>query len=259
MDTDYPDNKYMENKRSFPTSIVAVLGMASVIGVVIGATVVSGQVGEADSRPSASLTSQESGQISTPRNGAHPLGTEGLGQPYVLGREDAKKVLTIWEDMECPACASFEFDSYDILSDALQNGLIAVEYFIAPTPREGSVLSAVALACAANQNNFKDMHMALYVNQFPEEDKGFTPEIIVQIAELTGTNDMEEFRECLVSGQFEDYVASIVDRGVKEGIQSTPFILLDGEELPFAELGWDGFVRSIGLDPADYPYENGDE
>lgn len=101
--------------------------------------------------------------------------------------------------------------------------------------------------------------MALYVNQFPEEDKGFTPEMIVQIAELIGLDDMDMFRECLVSGKFEDYVASIIDRGVKEQIQSTPFILLDGEELPFADLGWEGFIKSLGLNPANYPYDSENE
>lgn len=184
-----------------------------------------------------------------------PTGAAGLGEPYRFGPESASRTLAIWEDMECPACAAFEYDAYVALTDALGLGELQIEYFIAPTDREGSVTSALALGCAADQDRFKDFHSALFANQRPDAEEGFTISELYELATVAGVKDVDAFSVCLESARYAEYVQSIVDKGVEIGLAGTPTLILDGNVVDLPSVGWDGFIESLGLDPKDYPYE----
>lgn len=233
------------------------IGVALLVGALIAFMAGGeGTPGQEATTPAASASSATATPPSNPSAEAVPAGVTALGQPYVLGNPDAQATLSLWEDMECPACAAFEFEAYNVLTAALNADLIKVEYFIAPTDRAGSVLSALAVGCAADQSRFKDMQMALFTNQFPDNDQGFSPEDIVDIAGLVEVPDLVEFEQCLTSERYAGYAASLIEVGKAQGISSTPEIYLDGRKLPIEELGWEGFVAALGLDPEDYPYED---
>jgi len=206
-------------------------------------------------RPGTASSTEANPSASPTSTIALPAGVETEGGPYVLGRSGAPTTVTIWEDLECPACAAFEFDAYEALSDALAAGLIQIQYFVAPTDRAGSVLSALAVGCAADQERFKDMQMILYTNQFPDSDKGFNADDIKEMARLVEIPNENEFAECLASEQYLDYVGSVIDRGVEQGISSTPEIYVNGSRILLPDLGWEGFISALGLDPQDYPYD----
>lgn len=205
--------------------------------------------------PSSSVTQSISPSPSpTAEQPASPLGTSGLGTPYVFGYSDAPTIVSIWEDTECPSCAAFEFDTYDVLSAAIAEGNVQVHYYVAPTDKTGSMLSTLGLACAADQEKFKDMQLLLYTNQRPAEDVGFTPEQVTELAEAAGVPNMEEFAECFESERYEDYALSIVELGVEAGLQQTPTVFINDEIVTTSAMAWEDFVKRLGLDVADFPY-----
>lgn len=234
-------------------------GIAAVAVLVAGLAVLGAPQSDrkaTTASPSASATASPSpteSEIDEPS--PSPKGTSGQGEPYRFGPKSASRTLTIWEDMECPACAAFEYDAYAALTDALSLGELQIEYFIAPTDREGSVASALALGCAADQDRFKEFHSALFANQRPEEEQGFSIDELYELATVTGVKDMEAFATCLETERYAGYVQSIVDRGVEIGLAGTPTLVLDGEVVDLPSVGWEGFIKSLGLDPNDYPYE----
>src|ERR1700724_1212788 len=94
----------------------------------------------------------------------------------VVGSENARRRLVLFEDPQCPYCRQFEEVSGDLLRREVAAGAVTVEYrrrsFLGPE----SVRAANALALAAEAGRFDELRRILFEAQPPEQTDGFKTE-----------------------------------------------------------------------------------
>lgn len=175
---------------------------------------------------------------------------EGATDDYGLavGPEDAEHEVVIYEDFLCPACQSLESQVNDQLSTAVEEGTVRVEYrpmdFLS---RFGdySMRSANAFAAVletAGPEAAKQFHDALYADQPPESGPFPENDWLVEKAVAAGAPE-DEVRPLIEDLGFEGWVADGTDAASQAGINQTPTVYVDGEQVTSQTM--DGVVRTI--------------
>lgn len=167
----------------------------------------------------------------------------GATQDYGLrlGEADAPKEIVIYEDFLCPFCGDLEETAGDRLDAAVEAGELTVEY--RPLPflerygdysKESANAFAVVLD-AAGPDVAKEFHDLLFENQ-PEED-GAKPgeDELVELAVEAGA-DESDVRPGIEEMAFEGWVEAAGEAASKDGVNSTPSVLVDGEKVDFESL-----------------------
>ncbi|MFE1251394.1 DsbA family protein [Streptomyces sp. NPDC058735] len=200
-------------------AVVAVLGLAAVIGVV------AANAGKEDD-------SEASGPVVAP-SGAQ--GKDGLAIP--VGKDSAKSTLTVWEDFRCPACKSFETAYRPVIQELTNAGQLKVEYHLVTLidgnmRGSGSRNSANAAACAQDAGMFPAYHDVLFDNQPSEVDDAYADnDKLIQLAGKVDGLDTPAFRACVEDGTHNAWVAKSHQAFSKGGFSGTPTVLLDGKNI----------------------------
>ncbi|MBR8641152.1 thioredoxin domain-containing protein [Streptomyces tuirus] len=200
-------------------AVVAVLGLAAVIGVV------AANAGKDDD-------SEASGPVVAP-SGAQ--GKDGLAIP--VGKDSAKSTLTVWEDFRCPACKSFETAYRPVIHELTDAGRLKVEYHLVTLidgnmGGTGSRNAANAAACAQDAGKFAAYHDVLFDNQPPEVDDAYAGNAkLIELAGKVDGLDTPAFRECVENGTHNGWVAKSHEAFNKGGFSGTPTVLFDGENI----------------------------
>ncbi|MGW1977882.1 DsbA family protein [Streptomyces sp. NPDC001889] len=201
-------------------AVVAVLGLAAVIGV-IAANTDSGK---------------DSGTGSGPL--LAPAGAEGKDQLAIpVGASDAPSTLTVWEDFRCPVCAQFENVFRDTIHDLEKSGQLKVEYNLATIidgnmGGSGSLRAANAAACAQDAGKFAPYHDVLFQNQPPEPDDAFGKNSrLIELAGKVDGLDTPAFRGCVEDGAHDSWVRKSNTAFSEGGFRGTPTVLLNGESV----------------------------
>ena len=97
--------------------------------------------------------------------------SEADGYGIVLNPESTPKI-DVYIDYQCPACRVFEIINGGYLNEVIAQKKAKVVFhpmtFIGPE----SILAANSAACAADENKFVDMNLALFQNQSESENSG---------------------------------------------------------------------------------------
>ncbi|EFL31459.1 integral membrane protein [Streptomyces viridochromogenes DSM 40736] len=200
-------------------AVVAVLGLAAVIGVV------AANAGKDDE-------SEASGPVVAP-SGAQ--GKDGLAIP--VGKDSAKSTLTVWEDFRCPACKSFETAYRPVIHELTDAGQLKVEYHLVTLidgnmGGSGSRNAANAAACAQDAGKFAAYHDVLFENQPQEVDDAYAGNAkLIELAGKVDGLDTPAFRKCVESGTHNTWVAKSHQAFNKGGFSGTPTVLFDGENI----------------------------
>jgi protein-disulfide isomerase len=200
-------------------AVVAVLGLAAVIGVV------AANAGKDDE-------SEASGPVVAP-SGAQ--GKDGLAIP--VGKDSAKSTLTVWEDFRCPACKSFETTYRPVIHELTDAGRLKVEYHLVTLidgnmRGTGSRNAANAAACAQDAGNFPAYHDVLFDNQPPEVDDAYADNAkLIELAGKVDGLDTPAFRKCVENGTHNGWVAKSHQAFNKGGFSGTPTVLFEGENI----------------------------
>ncbi|NYI07150.1 DsbA family protein [Allostreptomyces psammosilenae] len=198
------------------------------VGAVVGVLVVAGVVGVVVQN----IRSTPDGPVATPPGA---VGEERTVIP--VGPEGAPATLTVYEDFRCPACANFEGTFAETVNALQDEGLLRVEYHLASfidrnVPGNGSKRAANAAACAQEAGHFREYHDVLYANQPAETDDAFGDnEHLIELAGQVDGLVTDEFRECVTGGRYAEWVTASQEEFDKSGYNSTPTVLLDGEQL----------------------------
>jgi protein-disulfide isomerase len=160
------------------------------------------------------------------------------------GTKDPKATITVYEDFLCPMCGNFEKTYGPTMSKLIDNGDIAVDYYMVGLLGRGDKNSystrAGAIAyCIADENKdaFRRFHSALYYNQ-PEETANVFPdntkllETARQAGVAVGVND--PVGKCVQNNVYVDMVNNQVRN---TGIQGTPTVKINGVETNFTPGG----------------------
>ena len=200
-------------------AVVAVLGLAAVIGVV------AANAGKDDD-------SEASGPVVAP-SGAQ--GKDSLAIP--VGKDSVTSTLTVWEDFRCPACKSFETAYRPVIHELTNAGRLKVEYHLVTLidgnmRGTGSRTAANAAACAQDAGKFPAYHDVLFDNQPSEVDDAFADNAkLIELAGKVDGLDTPAFRTCVEKGTHNGWVAKSHQAFNKGGFSGTPTVLFDGKNI----------------------------
>ena len=166
----------------------------------------------------------------TPRTFNTTVSRNTLGDPNALVRVD------VWEDFQCPACASYTKQIEPlVISNYVETGKVFYTFhnyaFIdCQVATKESQQAASASLCAADQERFWDYHDMLYTNWNGENQGAFNDKRLVAFAEDLGL-DMQAFNTCFNGGRYSDSVKQELADGQALGITGTPSVFVNGIEV----------------------------
>lgn len=170
---------------------------------------------------------------------AQQSGGEGKSdaKPITVGEKDAPAKLTVYEDFRCPACGQFEKQFRGTIRALEKQGKLQAEYHLVTIIDDnmggsGSHKAANAAVCAKDEGKFRQYHDVLFRNQPGEQDDAFaSTKTLVELAGKVDGLDGIRFRKCVTDGTHEGWVKKTAAAFKKSGYQSTPTVLLDGEDI----------------------------
>jgi protein-disulfide isomerase len=196
------------------TAIVVLLGVGLVLYIVMGS----------DKKPS-------SGEAKSVRVSSSKLITKE-------GSSDPKAVVSMYEDFLCPHCGAFEQKFGPTISQLIDSGAIAADYYMvaildSPSTDNYSSRAAAAAYCVADESTdaFRRFHAALYAQQ-PGETGGSFPdnESLIKTARLAGAGG--SVPDCINKSK---YVPMVQGLAQATQIQSTPTIKINGQDFAVGE------------------------
>lgn len=211
-----------------------VLVVAGVVVVLVIALVVGGAIW-ASTRGGDTAASKQ------------PVGVE-QGQP-IEPFKDAKRaadapVVDVYEDFRCPICQVFEQAMGDTINDLAKDGRIRLRVHLKTvidtnTGGDSSAVAGSSAVCAADQGRWEEYHKALFALQpATETQQGFAEGDYTRAAKEAGLSGdaLDAWQRCTDEGTYVDYVRSVDDATVKDGITGTPVIAVGGTQLSWGAL-----------------------
>lgn len=158
-----------------------------------------------------------------------------------VGRSSARVTIEVYEDPQCPACATFEARSGSTLAEWVESGTAKVQYYVisfldGQSTTRYSSRAANALYCSADAGVFQEYHDLLFANQPAEGTAGLPDEQLIAYGKQAGVTDEGTFGACVRDGRYGDFVSDISEQASRDGIASTPAVLVDGEVVQPATL-----------------------
>jgi protein-disulfide isomerase len=172
--------------------------------------------------------------------GAGDVAPSGVVDRYAVPRGDgsAPVTLTLYEDFQCPVCRQVEAIIGPTVDGFVESGTVRVEYrpiaFLdAASTTEYSSRALNAAACVLDERGagaFLRMHDLLFSEQPPEGTAGLSDEQLAALAARAGANRAVVGR-CIDDARFAGWVDAATEQASKDGVNATPTILVDGEQL----------------------------
>ncbi len=145
----------------------------------------------------------------------------------LVGSDNARRRLVIFEDPQCPYCRRFEEVSGDLLRREVAAGAVAVEYRMRCFLGIESVRADNALALAGESGRFDELRRELFANQPAENTGGFTSAELIELGRRCGLAD-PDYERGVRDGRYEAWVLETERAFQDQDPQGTPAALLDG-------------------------------
>lgn len=156
-----------------------------------------------------------------------------IDEKYILGDKNAPITIISYNDFTCPFSVRF----YDTVIEELKTTYIEegkVRYVFKTLARGGNAaLAGEAILCAGDQNKYWDFHDYLFENSESGYDWVSEDNLNI-IAKNLGLN-IEEFSNCLYTGQYSNQVSNDVQEAFSLDIMGTPDTLINGINIPGAQ------------------------
>jgi protein-disulfide isomerase len=175
-----------------------------------------------------------------------------------------KAVLTFYEDFLCPACGNFERAFGPTVSNLIDTGAIAADYYMVgllsrPQNDDYSSRAGNAAYCVADESvdAFRRFHTALYTKEIQPSETGTTfpnNAKLIELAREAGV--VGKVPDCVNSGK---YIKMVDGLATSAGIHATPTVRINGQDYQWSTP--DALVAKIkeivgdvpGLDAAATP------
>jgi protein-disulfide isomerase len=189
-------------------------------------------------------------QRSAPAAGAAAPAHTVDGTVIAVGSADAPVTVDLYEDFQCPNCKAFEDATGSTLAGLVADGTVQARYhgmaFLDTSANDQystRALNAAAVVLAtAGPDAFQAFHDLLYAHQPAEGGSGLTDDQLVQYATqagATGTTVEKDIRDLT----YGDWVRRSTDQASKDGVTSTPTVLVDGKKL--ADISANGLNAAV--------------
>ncbi len=157
---------------------------------------------------------------------------EGLmDDDTIKGEKDAPVTIVEFSDYECPFCARFYSQTYGQIEEKyIKTGKVKLIFRDFPLGfHVNAQKAAEAAECSGEQGKYYKMHDVLF-------EKGVKGGVdsYKEFAEELGL-DMDQFNDCLDSGEMEDEVKKDMLDGQKYGVQGTPAFFINGKLISGAQ------------------------
>ncbi len=156
-----------------------------------------------------------------------------LANGPALGDPNAPVTIDVFEDFQCPACASYSEQVEPLIISAyVETGQVYYVFHNFPfiddgTASKESDQAASASLCAGEQGRFWDYHDMLFANWNGENVGAFADVRLKAFAESLGL-DAAAFDGCLDDGRYMDVVNADYQLGTRMGVQGTPSVFVNG-------------------------------
>lgn len=172
---------------------------------------------------------------------AIPAELDGYG--IVIGQSDAPTTVTVYEDLQCPACANLEAQLGEPLAAAVDAGDVRLDYrmisfldrYSTNEYSSRALNAALAVLDTAGIEAFRAFHDDLYANQPEEGGPGFEDDELIDRAVAAGATE-SEVRPQIEDKVYEQWIENATDQMSRDGYNSTPTILIDGEDADAQQL-----------------------
>ena len=160
------------------------------------------------------------------------------------GTNTPKVTLSIYEDFLCPACGQFESKFGSTIHQLIDEGTVAVDYYMVAIldgqkNQNYSSRAGAAAYCVADEDStpdksaFQRFHAALYALQPSETGSSFpTNGDLIETARQAGP--VGTVPECVNSGR---YVTLSSGLAKATGVNATPTIRINGEDYEYSTPG----------------------
>lgn len=168
-----------------------------------------------------------------PDNFAVPKGATATG--VVVGKPDAKVTIDLYVDFMCPHCKRFEEESAATLDKLVADGTVKIAYHPLAildgySSTEYSTRAASAAGSAAEAGVFDKFARALFANQPAEGGPGLSDAKLIELGKAAGATS-PEFERGVNDEKYADWVTALTETASKQGVTSTPTVLVDGEQV----------------------------
>ncbi|MFE9323851.1 DsbA family protein [Nocardia sp. NPDC052278] len=226
--------------RSSNRAVVILVAVAAVLFVVVG--VVGVVVVQKSNVISGAATAAGAG------SGTTPAGVTATGAVRV-GDSNAKVVVRVVADLQCPACKQFEKRNAKTLEDAAKNGTAIIEYDVISfldraSSTQYSSRAANASYCVAGQDHskYQGWFAAMFEQQPAEGGSGLPDSKLVEIAKNAGYTD-PSVAQCITDRKYDTYLRDKTEQVLNGDVDATPTVFVNGKKLDSSQL-------SNGLDAA---------
>jgi predicted DsbA family dithiol-disulfide isomerase len=148
----------------------------------------------------------------------------------VIGSDNARRHLVLFEDPQCPYCRQFEEASGDLLRREVAAGAVAVEYRMRSFLGVESVRADNALALAAEVGRFDQLRREMFAAQPPEGTGGFTAADLIELGRRAGLTSAE-YEQGVREERYEPWVREVERTFAHQDPDGTPAGLLDGRPI----------------------------
>ena len=145
----------------------------------------------------------------------------------LVGNDNARRRLVLFEDPQCPYCRQFEEVSGDLLRREVAAGAVAVEYRMRCFLGVESVRADNALALAGEAGRFDQLRRELFANQPPENSGGFASAELIKLGRRCGLTG-HDYERGVRDGRWEAWVLETEQAFQDQDPQGTPAGFLDG-------------------------------
>jgi len=178
-----------------------------------------------------------SSSVSTGGEEVATLDSQGM----TVGNEDAAILVQEFADFRCPHCKDAATTlTPEIIENYVDTGLVRLQFVPVAVINDESAFGAQASMCANDQDKFWTYHDRLFDRQGRDL---FSIENLTKWATELGLNE-QEFRNCLVSGQYLDELNANMRDFEASGGTGTPTFLVNGQLLNGA-VAWEEMKATI--------------
>ncbi|WP_330253249.1 DsbA family protein [Nocardia sp. NBC_00565] len=176
----------------------------------------------------------------TASSGTTPAGVTAAGAVRV-GDSNAKVVVRVVADLQCPACKQFEKRNAKVLEDAAGNGT-AIEYDVISfldrtSSTQYSSRAANASYCVAGQDHskYQGWFAAMFEQQPAEGGSGLPDSKLIEIAKSAGYTD-PSVAQCITDRKYDTYLRDKTEQVLSGDVNATPTVFVNGKKLDSSQL-----------------------
>ena len=234
----FPGDPYGQRPTPRPSSSARAIGLAlaaALVLVVVAGALAYPMVTRVDGRPSAATA--------VPSAAARAEGAPSVATGYGLrtsppspGDVDNRVVVTLFEDLQCPACKQFEAIFGDAVATLRADPDVIVEYRMisfldgassnrySSRATNASACVAEATATGGDWSTWLRYHTMLYDRQPAEGGAGHDDATLAELALDAGSTDV---RDCITANTYGAWVRAGTQDALA-GITGTPTVTING-------------------------------